>query len=253
LLKELATAQAVGTLSALKGFGTRYARYPFLTSALDQAIDLRIGATLQQLKPALAPSQSHLLPFIERLLRFTTKHGPEVLVRFQRKPTETLVKAEKALRQSAYFTGEKSLPGQYFDAPHEAPREAVVANALIAALAEHLPRDLVQGKADPTLDAADDAKATVPTLLVTYHTEMSGAFTSRKPRLALSGIGLITRTTFEIPGDPEPLVFKLSVWRAPDLKAITDASTPADLYDAMATEAFRRFTKKYLATVFAEH
>jgi hypothetical protein len=252
LLKELTGAQATGTLSALKDFGTRYARYPALAPALDRAIDSRIAAALQQLRPALAPNQSHLLPFIERLLHFTAKHGPEVLVRFQLKPTETLEKAEKALRQSAYFNGEKSLPGQYFDALQEAPREAVVADALIAALAEHLPHDLVAAKTAPPLDAASDTKPSVPTLLVTYHTEMSGAFTSRKPRLALSGIGLITRTVFEIPGDTDPLVFKLSVWRAPDLKAITDATTPSELYDAMATEAFKRFTKKYLATVFAE-
>jgi len=204
------------------------------------------------LKPALAANQSHLYPFMERLLRYTAKHGPEVLVRFQRKPTETLEKAEKALSQSAYFSGEKSLPGQYFDAAHAAPREAAVAAALIAALAEHLPRDLIDAKAAPALDDAADPKPTVPTLLISYHTEMSGAFTSRRPRLALSGIGIITRTSFEIPGDPDPQIFKLSVWRAPDLKMITDTSTAADLYDTMSVEAFKRFTKKYLATVFAE-
>jgi hypothetical protein len=252
LLKELATAQAVSTLSALKDFGARYARYPSLVPAIDNAIDLRIQAALQQLKPALAANQGRLYPFMERLLRYTAKHGPEVQVRFQRKPTETLEKAEKALRQSAYFTGENSLPGQYFDAAHEAPREAVVAAALIAALAEHLPRDLIDAKAAPAVDDAADPKPTVPTLLISYHTEMSGAFMSRHPRLALSGIGIITRTSFEIPGDSDPQIFKLSVWRAPDLKMITDTSTAADLYDTMSVEAFKRFTKKYLATVFAE-
>ncbi len=253
LLKELAAAQAVGTLTALNDFGARYARYPSLAPALDRAVDARIDGALEQLKPALAPNQSHLLPFMERLLRYTAKHGPEVLVRFQLKPTETLEKAEKALRQSAYFTGEKSLPGQYLDAAHEAPREAVVAAALIAALSEHLPHDLVDAKAAPTLDAAVDPKATVPTLLINYHTELSGAFTSRTPRLALSGIGVVTRVSFEIPGDPDPLVFKLTVWRAPDMRNIAATSTAPELYDTMATEAFKRFTKKYLATVFAEH
>jgi len=252
LLKELAAAQAVGTLSALKDFGARYARYPSLAPAIDNAVNARIAAALEQLKPALAPNQSHLMPFMERLLRYTSKHGPAVLVRFQLKPSETLEKEEKALRQSAYLGGEKALPGQYFDAAHEAPRESVVATALIAALAEHLPRDLVDAKAAPALDAAADAKPTVPTLLVSYRAELSGAFTSRMPRLAIAGVGVITRVSFEIPGDPDPLIFKVSVWRAPDMKNIAPDATAPALYDAMATEAFKRFTKKYLATLFAE-
>jgi hypothetical protein len=161
--------------------------------------------------------------------------------------------AEKALRQSAYFTGEKSLPGQYFDAGHSAPREQVAANALASAIGEHFPSDLVAPKAAPTLEDSADQKLTVPTLLVTYHTEMSGAFTSRKPRFAVSGIGFLCKVSFEIPGDTEPLTFKFSVWRAPDLKSVTDTTAPPELYEAMATEAFKRFTKKYLATLFVEH
>jgi hypothetical protein len=267
LLKELAAAEETQTLSALKDFGSRYARYPFLNPDLDRAVDSRIEAALQKLKPALASNQSRLLPFFERLLRFTAKRGAEVEVRFQRRPTESLEKAEKALRKSAYFTGEASLPGQYFDAAHEAPREQVAASVLVSALSEHFPSDLVAPKAAATLDDATDTKPqvpsvpsspvpsspTVPTLLVTYHTEMSGAFTSKKPRFALSGIGILCKVSFEIPGDNEPLSFKFSVWRAPDLKSVTDTTTPADLYEAMATEAFKRFDKKYLATLFAEH
>ena len=253
LLKDLAAAQAVGTLTALKDFGKRYARYPVLTNELERAIDARVTATLQQLKPTLAANQNRLLPFFERLLRYTTKHGPEVLVRFQRKPTETLEAAEKALRLSAYFTGAKSLPGQYFAAGYAEPREAAAAAAVVDALRVHFPQDLVAARLAPALDADTESKASVPTVLITYHTEMSGAFTSRRPRLAISGIGVISKASFEIPNDPEPLTFKLSVWRAPDLKMITDSSTPAALYDAMAAEAFKRFMTKYLASLFAEH
>ncbi len=252
LLEELSAAQATGTLGALKDLGTKYASYSFLAPHIERAINARIDATLQQIKPTLAPNQSRLLPFIERLLRYTAKHGPEVLVRFQRKPTETLESAEKALRLSAYFTGEKSLPGQYFDEPHQAPREANAGAIVVGALADHFPRDFVNAEVGPALDAAADSKPSVPTVLVTYHTELSGAFTSRRPRLALSGIGLICKASFEIPGDPEALSFKLTVWRAPDLKDITDTSTPAGLYESMAGEAFKRFMKKYLATLFVE-
>jgi hypothetical protein len=36
------------------------------------------------------------------------------------------------------------------------------------------------------------------------------------------------------------------------MKNLAATSTAPDLYDSMATEAFKRFTKKYLATLFAE-
>jgi len=174
------------------------------------------------------------------------------LVRFQRKPTETLVAAEKALRLSPYFSGEKTLPGHFFDDAHQAPREAVMAAALVSELSSHFPRDLIDPQPGPPIDAAAEPKATVPTILITYHTELSGSFPSRKPRLALSGIGVIARFSFDIPGDPEPQVFKLTVWRAPDLRTITDTSTAGELYEIMATEAFKRLTKKYLGTLFVE-
>ena len=74
----------------------------------------------------------------------------------------------------------------------------------------------------------------------------------RQPRLALAGIGLIGRASFEIPGDTDPLIFKHTLWRAPDLKAVTSESTPGELYDAMGQETFRRFAKKYLSTLFVE-
>ena len=127
-----------------------------------------------------------------------------------------------------------------------------MAASLVAELASHFPRDLVDPQPGPPLDSAADPKATVPTILITYHTELSGSFPSRKPRFALSGIGVLTRISFDIPGDPEPQVFKLTVWRAPDLRNITETSTAPELYEAMAAEGFKRLTKKYLATLFVE-
>ncbi|HYQ46908.1 MAG TPA: hypothetical protein VER11_33285 [Polyangiaceae bacterium] len=252
LLKELSQAEAAGTLTALKDFSAKYARYSFLAPNVDRAINTRIDTALRQLKPALAPNQARLLPFMERLLRYTAKNGPQLSIRFQRKPTETLNAAEKSLRQSPYFSGEKTLPGQFFDDAHEAPRETAMAAALVSELASHFPRDLVDAQPGPALDATAESKPTVPTLLITYHVELSGSFPSRKPRFALSGIGLIARISFDIPGDSDAQVFKLTVWRAPDLRTITDTSNAADLYEAMAEEAFKRLTKKYLATLFVE-
>lgn len=252
LLKELAEAEAAGTLSALKEYQAKYSRYPFLTANIERAINARIDTALRQLKPALALNQARLIPFMERLLRYTAQNGPQLQVRFQRKPTETLVAAEKSLRQSPYFSGEKTLPGHFFDDAHQGPREAAMAAELVSEFASHFPKDLLDAQPGPALDASAEPKATVPTIWITYHVELSGSFPSRKPRFALSGIGLITRISFDIPGDSDSQVFKLTVWRAPDLRSITDTSTAPELYEAMAGEAFKRLTKKYLATLFVE-
>lgn len=253
LLAELKNAEAQGSLSALKTFAAKYSSYAFLAPSIERAFDARIETTLAELKPALAPNSGRLLDFIRRLLRYTEKHGPNAALRFQRKPTETLQSAEQALIKNAYFSGDSCLPGQYFDDAHAAPRESAVAAQIGSEFQRHFPVDLLNLQRGPELSANDEAKALVPTLRISYHTEMSGAFTSRKPRFAMSGIGLIGKASFEIPGDPEALVFKLTVWRAPDLKTVTDTTTPAELYEAMANEAFKRFTKKYLASWFAEH
>src|SRR6478735_5371130 len=252
LLKELSQAEAAGTLTALKDFSAKYARYSFLAPNVDRAINTCIDTALRQLKPALVPNQVRLLPFMERLLRYTAKNGPQLSIRFQRKPTETLNAAEKSLRQSPYFSGEKTLPGQFFDDAHETPRESAMAAALASELNSHFPRDLLDAQAGQSVEANAEPKATVPTILVTYHVELSGSFPSRKPRFALSGIGLITKISFDIPGDTDPQVFKLTVWRAPDLRTITETSTASELYEAMAGEAYKRLTKKYLATLFVE-
>jgi hypothetical protein len=222
-----------------------------LRTYIDGSIAARVQIALQNIKPALAQNQPKLLPFIERLLHYTAAHGPTLEIRFQQKPSETLERAEKDLRKSAYFTGEKSLPGQYFDAAHQAPREAEMGGAIRDALARVFPRDLLV----PTLGAAvadgDPAPPTVPTILVSYHIEMSGAFTSPRPRMALSGIGVMCHATFQLPGSSDMLSFKLPIWRAPDLRNLSDTAAPNDLYETMGSEAFKRFTKKYLATLFA--
>jgi hypothetical protein len=252
LLKELAQAEAAGTLSALKEFQAKYPRYSFLSANVDRAINARIDTVLRQIKPALALGQPRLIAFMERLLRYTAKHGPQLVIRFQRKPTETLVAAEKSLRQSPYFSGEKTLPGQFFDDAHEAPRQAAMAAALVSEFASRFPKDLLDAQPAPSLDANAEPKPTVPTILITYHVELSGSFPSRKPRFALTGIGLIAKISFDIPGDADAQGFKLTVWRAPDLRTITETSTAPELYEAMAGEAFKRLTKKYSATLFVE-
>ena len=252
LLKELGVAQATGKLNALKEFGARYEKYSFLKPYVARAIDARVAAALAQAKAALAPGQSRLLPFVERLLRFTAAHGPEVAIRFQQKPTETLENAEKGLRMNPYFGGEASLPGQYIDRAHQAPRESAAAAPLIEAFAAHFPRDLTHAELAPALAADAEPHASVPTVLITYHTELSGAFPSRKPRFAVSGIGVIGKVSFEIPGDSEPLTFKLTVWRAPAMNTVTESTSPAELYQTLATEALQRFMKKYQATLFVE-
>ena len=63
---------------------------------------------------------------------------------------------------------------------------------------------------------------------------------------------MIGKVSFEIPGDTDPLTFKLTVWRAPAMNTVTESTSPAELYQTLATEALQRFMKKYQATLFVE-
>ena len=192
---------------------------------------------------------------MERLLRYTAKHGPRALSALPTKAHRNPGRRRKSrCAMSPYFSGEKTLPGQFFDDAHQTPREAAMAAALVSELATHFPRDLLDPQPGPALDADRRTQSHRPHHPDHATTPNSPArFPAANRAWRSSGIGVLTRISFDIPGDSEPLVFKLTVWRAPDLRTITDASTAAELYEAMAGEAFKRLTKKYLATLFVEH
>jgi hypothetical protein len=252
LMKALADSEAQGTLGALKSFEAEYGHYDFLRPEIERATNKRIRATFVALQPALNSEDPAVAPFFDRLLRYAAKHGPALEIVFVQRPSETVEGEEKVLRKSGYFAGESSLPGIAFNAEHELPREAKIASALSAIFAKWVPADVLSVSPPKHIDSATDPVPTVPTITFTYHVEMSGAFTSSKPRVVICGIGLMSRVTFAIPDDKDTLSFKFSAWKSPDLRFVPEGATAADLYEDLAKYAFGKLQKKYLPTLFSE-
>ncbi|HEY2406059.1 MAG TPA: hypothetical protein VGI10_08650 [Polyangiaceae bacterium] len=252
LMKELADTEAQGTLSAIKAFDAHYGHYDFLQREIERATNVRVRATFVALQPALNSQDPAVAPFFDRLLRYAAKHGPALDIVFVQRPSETVEGEEKVLRKSGYFAGETSLPSHAFDAEHEAPREARIAGSISAILGKALPADMLAANPPKHLDSATDPTPTVPTILFSYHVEMSGAFTSSKPRLVICGIGLMSHVTFSIPDDKDVLSFKFSAWRSPDLRIVPEGATAVDLYEDLAKATFSKLGKKYLQTLFSE-
>jgi hypothetical protein len=76
---------------------------------------------------------------------------------------------------------------------------------------------------------------------------MSGAYLLKKPKAALTGIGVLFRVTFQIPNDPDAHLYKYSAWNAPDLKQAAESESFEQIYDDMASRGFQKLTKRYLA------
>jgi hypothetical protein len=255
LLRELGEAQSKATLTALREFKKAQARFELVAGEIAAAERALLRKALDAFVAGAPPNNHEVGPFFARLLTYAEKHGPKVELRFRRRLPESSLKAELAIQKSAYYAGPASLPVQFFDAKHYEPREATVAGEIAARFEKVFPRDMLSVEPAPALedDGSEIPKVTVPTLVITHRSDLSGAFMSRNPRGTFVGVGLSIRAHWIIPDDGEPLAYKFTVWLPADLKRFEEGNVSAgDIYDGMAREALRRFTKKYLATFFAE-
>lgn len=248
LSARLEDAKRAGTLKALRDFADRYGKHPFIGPEVQRSLDDYWKARLAAFQQSARP-KAEAMDLFRRLLAYSVAHGNRVEVRFRRRLPESVGRAEAMLQKSLYFGGPASLPAQYFDAPHAEAREEPVGKELVAALSQAFPKDLLDFQlAAPLQDSDEDLpKVTVPTLLVTHRTEMSGAYLMRKPRAALTGIGVLFRVTFQIPNDPRAHLFKYSAWNAPDTKQALEGASFEAIYDQMASRAFKKLPQKYLA------
>lgn len=248
LRKGLEDARRQGTLTALKTFREAHGKHPSIAPEVERSIEEYWKARLSAFEQSAQPKPS-VRAFFRRLLSYTSKHGSRVEVRFRRRIPESVPRAEAMIKKSLYFGGEKSLPAQYFDTKHAEQREGPVGRELVAALNQAFPKDLVEFHLTSALEDSEEELPTfaVPTLLITHRTEMSGGYLLKNPRAALTGIGVLFRVAFQIPGDKEALHFRLSTWNAPDLKRAETFKGFEDVYEEMAFRAFSKLPKKYLA------
>jgi hypothetical protein len=251
LLAELENVKKQGSRAALRDFQSRYGKHSVIAPAIERAVSEHRGRALSKFAAECKPS-AEVLDFFRRLLVYADTHGPRVELRYQRKLADSVARTENQLRKSVFFGGEASLPAQYFDAKRSLRREAELSKLLIAHFTRAFPSDLLSLEpAAPLEDASEELpKVTVPTLLVSHRTEMSGAYLSTQPRAAYTGIGVLFRVSLQIPDDATPHLYKSSTWYAPALREIRNGASFESIYEEMATKAFTKLWKRYLAELF---
>ena len=260
MLAELEKAKAVGTLAALDEFAKHYPEHG-VEPELREAIHAVYMRELDNYKKHASTKDKNVVPFVERLFAWAEKHGPAVEVRFRRKKSESIGRADQYVAKTPSFMGEVSYPSRQFDEKHSTKRENVLGKLLAtkfdAGLSPEL-FDVTMGAQIPQeVETLPEVK--VPTLFISHAAEWSGhSYVSQKPRGSYVGITFPFEATFVIPGDAKPIKLKADVFKQAALGVLKDEDNilpgPAEekVYETMATDAFDSFGKKVLALFFAK-
>lgn len=248
LRRALDEVRAKGQLAALKQFAEKHGKHPKIAPEVERALEQHWQAALKTFEQSARP-RGDSKAFFQRLFAYTAKHGSRVELRFRRRLDDSIERTEKALRKNRRFAGESSLPGRYFDDKHAEKREEPVAQELLAAFRRVFPQELVEFHLAPPLpvSAEEVPPVQVPTVLITHRTETRGNYVLKKPRAAVTGVGVHFRVTFQIPGDPEVDVFRTGTFSSPESPKTLVFEGYDDLYEGMAERAFSKLPKRYLA------
>ncbi len=260
MLSELEKAKAVGTLAALDEFAKHYPKHgvePELRAAI-HAVYLR---ELESYKKHASNKDKNVVPFVERLFDWAEKHGPAVEVRFRRKKSESIGRADQYVAKTPSFMGEVSYPSKQFDEKHSTKRENVLGKLLAPKLDAGLSPELFDVTMGPQVsqeaETLPDVK--VPTLFISHAAEWSGhSYVSQKPRGSYVGITFPFEAMFVIPGDAKPIKLKADVFKQAALGVLKDEDNimpgPAEekVYETMATDSFESFGNKVLALFFVK-
>lgn len=243
---ELAEVSKAGTVTALRDFKTRRARYAFIQPAADAAI---VALYKNLAKKFVVGKDPPVASFFERLLGYSKGHGPHVAIRFVRREPDSVAAADTQVKMSAYFMGKQSIPSQYFEGDYASRRETASAEQIASTINAPFPADVVHAEMVPPLIGPDPIPAaTEPTLFIEYGPEMAGGYMSDKPRGVFVGVGMMFKASFQLPNDTQPLEMKSSLWRTPNPQILrNEGAGVADVYEKMAGESFARFTKDFLA------
>lgn len=259
MLSELEKAKAVGTLAALDEFSKHYPEHG-VEPELKEAIHAVYMRELATYKTHAATKDKTVVPFVERLFAWAEKHGGKVEVRFHRKKSESLGRADQFVAKTPTFAGEVSYPSRYFDEKHGTKREAAlgktIATRFDAGLSAEIFDITVGAPISADVEALPDVK--VPTIFVTHGSEWSGhTYQSQKPRGSYVGLNMPFELLFTIPGDPKPVKLKAEIFKhaalgqLKDDEAIQSGAAEEKVYEAMGTDAFEQFGKKIIALFFA--
>ena len=261
MLLELEKAKAAGTLAALDDFAKHFPEHGVdveLREAI-HAIYARELATYKQHTPT-PPKDKAVVPFVERLFAYAEKHGPKVEIRFRRKKSESIGRADQYVAKTPSFMGEVSYPSRQFDEKRSTRREGILGKVLAARFDAGLSPELfdVGMGAQVSGDAETLPEVKVPTLFIVHTAEWSGhSYVSTKPRGSYVGILFPFEAVFVIPGDAKPIKLKADVMKQAALALLKEEDLlpgPAEekVYETMAAEAFDSFGNKVLGLFFAK-
>ncbi len=267
LLDELERAKKVGTVAAIQDFAKKWP---------DHGLDVEIRAAIHELfAPALEkyrkqkPGNPQVRAFAEQLFAWSEAkahagtNATTIQIRFRRKPSPTMHKADKMVAEHHWFIGEASYPSRYFDTNHSAARETALGERLGKRVREAFGPSVFTVEQGARLDDNADALPVVtePTIFITHEESWGGLFDGSitKPR----GIWIDTvhkmDAVFVIPGHDVPLRFEFETKETIPPQVIKDnpqggtqaAPLEDKIYDAMVNAAFAKFEEKYLALLLA--
>jgi hypothetical protein len=154
------------------------------------------------------------------------------------------------------FNGTRSLPSVHLDPAKLEPHAVSTARTLADELGRRFDPEILTFEPGPSIQGAGEElpAVTVPTLVVSYRVENSGAaYATKNPRGIFLGMVYHFKADFMVPGDAQPARWKyMSSQRVPlDLLKDPQASgLEATIYDAMTRAAFADAGKRYLAKWF---
>ncbi len=253
LLKELQRVRATSDLEALESFKAQHPSSALIADELAAVRKDVFREALESFKAKYRPSDE-AAAFFEGAIRHAEVEGPLVELRIRRELPPSMDRADAAIRKSSYFSGQKSVPSQYFRGAAAESREAralaELADVLQPAFSPSVLRFVTKpGEEGPVTDVEVDT----PTLLLTYKTEMSGGYTTNRPRGVYVGLGMMFQATGLVPGEKQSFRFKDSSWLPPDINAISkNLLKPEQVYEANANEGFERFLNRLLERLVGE-
>jgi len=258
MLAALEKAKQPGTLASLEDFSKRYPEHG-IEPEYRTAVHAVYARELEIYKKKAPTKDKAATAFIERLFAWAEKSGPKVEVRFKRKPSTSLDRADQFILKTPTFMGVVTYPSRFFDDKHAGTREATLGKAVATQFDNGLAAELFEVSVGSIVTEPELPEPKVPTLFITHSTEWSGHnYTSNRPRGSYVGLNFNLEGSFVIPGDQKPYKFKAEIFRhaatsvlhGDDVPYLGPGEAEEKVYETMATEAFDQFGKRLLASFF---
>jgi hypothetical protein len=244
LLEALSAATKQRTLGALDAFREQHAAAaPLVQTELRAARRDIVAEAFERFAPRAAETAG-LVPFMKAILAHVVEHGPLMEVRFHRAVSESVARADELVRNDKYFRPSQ-VPSQYFEQTRLEPWLERIFQRIYKGFGLIFPTDILNVKRGEPL-AGDDLPASleVPTLAISFSTNMGRGISNRNPGGMFFGVGFLFRARLVLAGK-EPLELRYSTWRPPDLLKLREGKiSVAEVYERMAEDAFKGFDNK---------